>query len=153
MVGHMCPLHLEILVVEGKLLGFDLLQGFDTIKNLTELGEANFLAENLHRCATIKIDEPDSSAPFNQWKNKWTTSWKWAGGQMPDQLKNRILGVPCVQAYSDQIRKGAGVMAGKCLVGAIPRKKLGSANTLNFINCYNPNKQEQSATSHRFQGV
>lgn len=80
-VGCMCPSHLEILVVEGKLLGFNPLWGFDTIKklgrvHLTELGEANFLAENLHKCATIKIDELDSSAVFNQWKNKWTTSWK-----------------------------------------------------------------------------
>lgn len=33
-VGHMHPLHLEIQVVEGKLLGFDLTQGFDAIKKL-----------------------------------------------------------------------------------------------------------------------
>lgn len=43
-VGRMCILHLEILVVEGKLLGFDLLQEFDAVKklkgiHLNELGE------------------------------------------------------------------------------------------------------------------
>lgn len=51
-VGHMCPLHLEILGLKGKLLGFDLLLGFDAIKklgegivHLTESGEIHFLVE------------------------------------------------------------------------------------------------------------
>lgn len=69
------------------------------------------------------------------------------------RTKKSNLRVPYVQAYSDQIQKGAGVMAGKWLVCAIPRKELSPAKTLNFINCDSPNKQEQSATHHRLQGV
>lgn len=90
----MCLLHLEILVVERKLLGFVLLLGFDAVKklkgvHLNELGEVHFLAENLPGCATIKIDEPNFSTVFDQ--RKWTTSWKWAGSQMTvEQLKNRV---------------------------------------------------------------
>lgn len=85
----MRPLHLEILLVEGKLLGFHFLLRFDAIKKLgecplTESGEVHFLAENLPRCAAIKIDEPDFGAAFDQRKKVWTASWKWAGGQTPE---------------------------------------------------------------------
>lgn len=70
-LGCMNPLHLEILVVEGNLLGFDLLLGSDNIKNLMRvhlniLDEIHFLAENLPGCDMIKIDEPNFSAIFNQ---------------------------------------------------------------------------------------
>ena len=33
-VGSRCPIDVEVLVVDGKLLGFDLLLGFDIIKKL-----------------------------------------------------------------------------------------------------------------------
>lgn len=62
----MCPLHLEILGVKGKVPGFNLLLGFDAIKkqgedivHLTESGEIHSLVENLLMCAVIKIDEHD----------------------------------------------------------------------------------------------
>lgn len=64
------PFYLDILIVEGKLLGFDFLLGFDAIKklgamHLRESSAVRFLAENLPRCAAIKIDEPDISAVFD----------------------------------------------------------------------------------------
>lgn len=55
----------EVLVIESKLFGFDLLLGMDVIKKLgrvciNELGEVRF--SNPPICAAININEPDFSA-------------------------------------------------------------------------------------------
>ena len=60
-VDCMHPLHLEVIVIKGKLLGFNLLLGFDTIKrlgsvHLSDSGEFHFPVKNLPRCAVIKIN-------------------------------------------------------------------------------------------------
>ena len=73
LVDCMRPLHLEAQVIKRKLLGFDLLLGFDTINrlrgvHLTESGEIHFLMKNLTKCAAIKIDEPNFSPVFDQQK-------------------------------------------------------------------------------------
>ena len=93
-----CPLHLEVVVIKGKLLSFNLQQGFDTIKRLggvllTESVEVQFL-EELTQYAEIKIDEPDFSAVFNQQKEEWTASWKWAGSQTPGQQRIVYQSIP-----------------------------------------------------------
>ena len=83
----------EILFVDGWLLGFNLLLEIDAIKelggvHLTESGEACF--GNPNRCAAILIDEPDFSVTFNRSTKAWTALWKWASGHLPTELANRL---------------------------------------------------------------
>ena len=69
-VGHLQPLTLDVLVTSWRVLGFDVLFGFDAIKKLegiciSEAGKVQFsMEDNLH-CATIAIDEPDFEASFD----------------------------------------------------------------------------------------
>ena len=70
---------IEALVVDRRLLGFDLLLGIDAIKELgglylTESGEAHF--GGLNKCAAISIDEPDFSVTYGRRNKEWTASWK-----------------------------------------------------------------------------
>lgn len=69
------PVNVEVLVVDGQLLGFDLLLGIDAIKvlrgiHLTELGEVHF--GNLNTCAAILINNPDFRAKFNPSMKTWS---------------------------------------------------------------------------------
>ena len=82
-VGSGCPSDVEVLVADGKLLGFDLLLGFDIIKKLggvytTRDGTVSFPQLNRPVCAAITIDKPDFNAEFNQNKKIWVGSWKWS---------------------------------------------------------------------------
>ena len=83
----------EVLFVDGRLLGFDLLLGIDVIKelrgvHLTKSGKARF--GNPNKCAAISINEPDFSVMFNWSTKAWTASWKWVSGHLPTELTNRV---------------------------------------------------------------
>ena len=87
------PVIVEVMLVNGRWLRFDLLLGIDTIKelrgvHLTESGEARF--GNPNKCAAISIDKPDFSVTFNRNTKAWTASWKWASGHSPTELANRV---------------------------------------------------------------
>ena len=90
------PLKTNMLVVNSKPLGFDLLLGMDIIKKLggmhiDEGGKAHF-AQAAHTLgATIEIEQPDFCAEFDQCTKSWTVSWKWSGDQPPEKLYNRVL--------------------------------------------------------------
>ena len=84
---------IEVLVVDERLLGFDLLLGIDAIKDLggmhlTKSGEARF--RNPNRCAAILINEPNFSETFHRSTKAWTASWKWASGHSSTELANRV---------------------------------------------------------------
>ena len=89
------PLKTNVLVVNCKPLGFDLLLGMDVIKKLggvhiDEGGKAHF-AEAAHTLgATIELEQPDFRAKFDQRTKSWTVSWKWSGDQPPEKLYNRV---------------------------------------------------------------
>ena len=84
------PLKTNVLVVNSKPLGFDLLLGIDVIKKLgevhiDELGKAHF-AEAAHTLgATIELEPTDFRAEFDQRTKSWTVSWKWSGDQPPEK--------------------------------------------------------------------
>ena len=90
------PLKINVLVVNSKPLGFDLLLGMDVIKKLgsmhiNERGKAHF-AEAAHTLgATIELEQLDFRAEFDQCTKSWTVSWKWSGDQPPKKLFNRVL--------------------------------------------------------------
>ena len=89
------PLKTNVLVVNSKPLGFDLLLGMDVIKKLgsvhiDEGGKAHF-AEAAHTLgATIALEQHDFRAEFDQRTKSWTVSWKWSGDQPPEKLYNRV---------------------------------------------------------------
>ena len=76
------PLKTNMLVVNSKPLGFDILLGMDVIKilggeHIDEGGKAHF-AEVAHTLgATIKLEQTDFRAEFDQRTKSWTVSWKW----------------------------------------------------------------------------
>ena len=89
------PLKTNVLVVNSKPLGFDLLLGMDVIKKLggvhiDEGGKAHF-DEAAHTLGvTIELEQPDFLAEFDQRTKSWTVSWKWSGDQPPEKLYNRL---------------------------------------------------------------
>ena len=94
-VSNRNPLDIKVLVVDGALLGFDLLLGLDVIKQLggvivTSTGDVNFPQSSEPFCAAIRISEPDFCAEYDARKRIWTASWKWSDNQPPAALKNRL---------------------------------------------------------------
>ena len=85
----------DVLVVNSKPLGFDLLLGMDVIKELggvhiDKRGRVHFSEVALTLGATIKLEEPDFYAEFNRCTKSWTVSWKWSDDQPPEKLSNRV---------------------------------------------------------------
>ena len=78
-VTNRSPLKTNVLVVNSKPLGFNLLLGMDVIKKLggvhiDEGGKAHF-AEAAHTLgATIELEQPDFRAEFDQHTKSWTVS-------------------------------------------------------------------------------
>ena len=69
-IGSGCPIDIEVLVTDGKLLGFNLLLGFDIIKKLggvymTRDGMVSFPQLDRPVCAAITINKPDFHAEFD----------------------------------------------------------------------------------------
>ena len=96
MVTHRNPFKTNVLVVNSKPLGFDLLLGMDVIKKLGGMhideGSKAHFAEVAHTLgATIELEQPDFRAEFDQCTKSWTVSWKWSGDQPPEKLYNRVL--------------------------------------------------------------
>ena len=65
------PIAMEVLIVDGELLGFDLLLGLNTIKllgrmSLTSTGEVKFPQCDKPTCAAIIIKEPDFGAEYSE---------------------------------------------------------------------------------------
>ena len=75
------PLKMNMLVVNSKPLGFNLLLGMDVIKKLgsvhiDEGGKVHF-AEVAHTLGvTIELEQSDFCAEFDQCTKSWTVSWK-----------------------------------------------------------------------------
>ena len=89
------PLKTNVLVVNSKTLGFNLLLGMDVIKKLGgvhiyEGGQAHFAEVALPLVATIELEQPDFRAEFDQRTKSWLVSWKRSGDQPPEKLYNRV---------------------------------------------------------------
>ena len=89
------PLKRNVLVVNSKPLGFDLLLGMDVIKKLgsvhiNERGKAHFTEAADTLGVTIELEQPEFRTEFDQCTKSWTVSWKWSGDQPPEKLYNRV---------------------------------------------------------------
>ena len=78
-VNNRHPINIEILVVDEKLLGFDLLLGFDIIKKLggicvTSDGTVSFPQFDQPLCAAITINKPDFHAEYDQNSRIWVVT-------------------------------------------------------------------------------
>lgn len=95
----------DVLVVEFRPVGFDMILGMNGILSLGGVsvspgGGVRFGDRLLHCCSMavaqedktgeIVIDEKDFRAVFDERSRSWTVSWKWATGEEPNILKNTI---------------------------------------------------------------
>ena len=90
---------IDVLVVHGKPLGFDLLLGVDAIKALGGVvvgptGSVQLGDRRTTRCAAISINEPDFTTTFNHHSQTWTASWKWFEDHAPERLHNEVSEYP-----------------------------------------------------------
>ena len=81
------PVSMEVLVVDNKLLGFNLLLRFDAIKKLgglcmTSDGTVGFLQLVRPLCAAITINAPNFHVEHDQNRRIWVVSWKWSSNQI-----------------------------------------------------------------------
>ena len=93
-IGSGYPIDVEVLGADRKLLGFDLLLGFDIIKKLggvymTRDGMVSFPQLDRPVCAAITIKKLNFHAEFDQNKKIWVMTWKWSENQMPPELENK----------------------------------------------------------------
>ena len=101
---------IEVLVVDGDLLGFDLLLGLDTIKQLggvtvTGAGEVTFPQCDKPYCAAITITKPDFNAEYDKITQRWTASWKLVGDQPPVTLRNRLAEYPALAQIREEYER------------------------------------------------
>ena len=87
------------LVVDGDLLGYDLLLGLNAIRQLggmamSDTSEVRFPQRERLMRAAINLDEPDFHTDYDEAKHVWTASWKWSSDQPPVSLKNRLSEYP-----------------------------------------------------------
>ena len=90
------PVVVDMLAMDGDLLGFDLLLGLDIIHllggvHINEHGEANFPNKvfSVGPADAVKIERPDFDVIFDPTEKKWTTTWNWLSEQLPKQLINQ----------------------------------------------------------------
>jgi len=109
-VGNRPSINVEVLIVDGELLGLDLLLGLDAIKQLggmsmTSTGEVTFPQLDEPSCAAIVINEPDFHAKYDANKRIWIASWKWSGDQPPVTLKNRLSEYPAPEQIREEYNR------------------------------------------------
>ena len=80
-VDNVSPVKADVLVMDSLLLGFDMLIGMDIIRMLggiyiDQSGDAIFSRTEPCASATIRIEELDFSAEFNELTRAWIASWK-----------------------------------------------------------------------------
>ena len=92
---------IDVLVVHGKPLGFDLLLGVDTIKGVIvrPIGSVQLGDRRTTRCAAISINEPDFTVTFDHYSQTWTASWKWSEDHAPERLHKDVSEYPVVAEY------------------------------------------------------
>ena len=80
-VSNRCPISIEVLVVNNKLLGFNLLLRFDAIKKVggvyvTSDRTISFPQFDRPLCAAITTNEPLFYAEHDQNRRIWVVFWK-----------------------------------------------------------------------------
>ena len=91
-IGNGPSVTVRALVVDGDLLGYDLLLGLNAIRQLdgmamSDTNEVKIPLRERLMCAAITLDKPDFHAEYDEAKRVWTASWKWSGNQPPVSLK------------------------------------------------------------------
>ena len=90
---------IDVLVVHGKPLRFDLLLGVNAIKTLGGIvvgptGSVQLGDRRTTRCAAISINESDFTDTFDHHSQVWTASWKGSEDHAPERLHNEVSEYP-----------------------------------------------------------
>ena len=90
------PVHVEAIVMDSWLLGFNLLVGNDTIRvtggiTIMPAGVVSFTGKKATVCTAILLDGLRFCAEFDQMQNCWIVKWKWPEGLVSELLHNNIL--------------------------------------------------------------
>uniref|UniRef100_A0A5S6QF25 Reverse transcriptase domain-containing protein n=1 Tax=Trichuris muris TaxID=70415 RepID=A0A5S6QF25_TRIMR len=93
----------EVIVVNAKPLGFDLILGMNGILavewvTVSKRIQVRFGADSAAVCAVcitpIRLEERDFTATFDPATQAWTAAWKWTDGKAPAILNNRVREYP-----------------------------------------------------------
>uniref|UniRef100_A0A5S6QHX4 Integrase catalytic domain-containing protein n=1 Tax=Trichuris muris TaxID=70415 RepID=A0A5S6QHX4_TRIMR len=93
----------DVLVCDQRPLGFDLILGMQGIRLLGGLlldpdGRVRFNPPATEICAAMEtglhVEEKDFIVSYDSTTRSWTTAWKWASGDAPEVLHNRIAEYP-----------------------------------------------------------
>ena len=84
-MGDRIPVVVEMLAIDGDLLGFDPLIGLDVIRQLggvhiNERGESNFPIKvpSISAAVVVKIKESDFEVEYDPTKKTRIANWKWS---------------------------------------------------------------------------
>ena len=84
----------DVLVMQDKPFGYDLLLGIDAIRAfggvMITAAEGVTLGRGKEVFVAIYIEEKHFYATFDNEERAWTARWKWATNEAPDQLCNTI---------------------------------------------------------------
>ena len=88
----------NVLVIWGEPLDFNLLLGIDAIKalggdDITQYGSLEF-EETQPVCAVTCISEADFNTTFDERQGVWVPAWKWSASHAPEKLRNSIFEYP-----------------------------------------------------------
>ena len=95
-MNNRCPISIEVLIADSKLLGFNLLLRFDAIKKLGCLWPVMGLWAFYNM--TDLCAQPLPS--MRQTKMIWVVSWKWTSNQPPVTLKKQASRISCSSTAS-----------------------------------------------------
>ena len=121
---------IDVLVVRGKPLGFDLLLGIDAIKVLGRVvlgptGSVQLEDRRTTKCAAISINEPDFTATFDHHRRTWTASWKWSEDHAPERLHNEVSEYPIAAEIRNEYTLELHTWIGNGWLVPCPEDKLG----------------------------
>lgn len=91
---------IDVLVMQGKSLDFDLLLSIDAIKALggvriTQSGSVKF-EETSPVCAELRVNKSDFSVKFNVRQGVWVAASKWSAGRAQGNLGTGSMNIRCL---------------------------------------------------------
>ena len=120
---------IDVLVLHGKPLGFDLLLGVDVIKALggVVVGPTGSvqLGDRTTRCAAISINKPDFTATFDHHSQTWTASWKWSEDHAPERVHNEMSEYPVAVEIRNEYMQQLHIRINNGWLVPYPEDKLG----------------------------
>ena len=133
------PWVVDMLTMDGDLLGFNLLLEFDVIcllggVHINEDGEANFPNKvfSVGTADAVKIERPEFDVVFDPTEKKWTATWKWLGECPPKQLLNQTPEYTVLEHIQKDLQIAN--LDSQRMADTIPRERARSSERINPAN-------------------